>query len=75
MPLFSFGVIADVQYGDDVDGANFTRTRIRYVTGRRPFALYFLTVQTLQTCLGRVGEGCEGVGDQEAKHFVCGPTG
>lgn len=28
--LFSFGVIADCQYGDDVDGANFDRTRIRY---------------------------------------------
>ncbi|XP_028821569.1 manganese-dependent ADP-ribose/CDP-alcohol diphosphatase-like [Denticeps clupeoides] len=29
-PLFTFGVIADVQYADIDDGANYTRTRARY---------------------------------------------
>ncbi|CAJ1080505.1 manganese-dependent ADP-ribose/CDP-alcohol diphosphatase [Xyrichtys novacula] len=29
-PLFTFGVIADIQYADLVDGSNYTRTRKRY---------------------------------------------
>ncbi len=31
-PLFAFGIIADCQYGDDVNGQNFTRTRTRYIS-------------------------------------------
>ena len=30
MPLFSFGIIADVQYADIDDGHNYTRTKGRY---------------------------------------------
>lgn len=30
VPLFSFGVIADIQYADIEDGFNFTRTRQRF---------------------------------------------
>ncbi|XP_069809120.1 manganese-dependent ADP-ribose/CDP-alcohol diphosphatase isoform X2 [Dendropsophus ebraccatus] len=29
-PLFTFGVIADIQYADMEDGYNFTKTRMRY---------------------------------------------
>ncbi|XP_040032884.2 manganese-dependent ADP-ribose/CDP-alcohol diphosphatase [Gasterosteus aculeatus] len=32
-PLFTFGVIADIQYADIDDGYNFTRTRRRYYRG------------------------------------------
>ncbi|XP_078692086.1 manganese-dependent ADP-ribose/CDP-alcohol diphosphatase-like [Branchiostoma floridae x Branchiostoma belcheri] len=37
-PLFSFGIIADVQYGDLDDAKNFTQTKVRYYRN----ALYLL---------------------------------
>lgn len=45
-PLFSFGVIADVQYADIDDGHNFLRTRKRYYRSSRQLLRRALTSWT-----------------------------